>query len=1334
MNQAIHRTVCKIKPQNEQSVDVTSQPFAQYLEVSNIILLGDPGSGKTYTFKAAAEAERAKFLSVRQFLATNGIECKGQIIYLDGLDEFRSRVDDKNAILEVIKLLNSLGHPRLRLSCRVADWLGETDLSLFEKSYFYDNPYAVLRLEPLTEGEIAIILRNKGIEDIKTFVQEAEKRGIEKLLGNPQTLLMLSDVVAQHGSWPDTKRALFEKSTQILLTEHNRERIGHGLGQYTHEELMAPAGAVCASILISDVAGISLIESNSSDDFPTYRTVPFNDLKLVQSCLMRRAFSFVDVGQEAVSYIHRTIAEFLAAAWLAAQVRNGLPIRRVLSLIGIEGHPASELRGLHAWLAVLLPEHATILIKNDPYGILMYGDARSLSPTDRQSLLNALELLSQKDPWFRADNWSDGPLGALSGPDMVPSFQRILHDSKFSSHLRSLVLDAIKNGPPLPQMQTDLLNILINPGTTYHERSDALDTLLRMLPDGARIVTDAFNSGQLNDFTSVRLKADMLSRLYSTHFNPDDVVALIDEYLTGYKRDAFGEISVLSYTLPDNSLPDILDKLSKRLSERNADEARRNKREVSSVFSDMLSRILKSETKYQVAQLWQWLKGYKCIRGSGYPGRGDDIHEWLLQHPTFVLEMFKIALDEFDLEKTVWDFLYDFREIVMHSLPINALASLSLWLLKGKDALGNRDYLLYQICGNLIFESDPVSIEYVGDFLKLADIHEQLKKYRDELSICIIPEWRRRNTKEKKEYEEQNENRREQNRILLLQNKESIRTGQNLGALKFLALIYFGYFVDVDHELHPREKLKAEFGTELSIIALEGFSEILKRSDLPSPTDIALFATKNRHYGWWFAILAGMDEAWQKEGKLDSFSDKLLKTALALAMLFPEKKERLWKENLLDTRRGIVESVYKDIAIVGCMAKTDVMHFSTHIRSLKQMEPWRSEFSLWLLIKFPLTDHHLLMNLIFTVISENKSHSELLSLAKTQTRARGKAKKEQRALWLIIGFLLDYKSFKDSIINYAKTREWVIWIVSDVIHGVNNQMDFTIEQIEVLIRLVGEKFPSVHRPSDISTGSHNPWDATRFVQNLIDNLSALPDLVASQALKRLLDSNELTSYHNHLKHALANQAAVCREKEYKQPSWNKVTEALRGGRPANIADLHALISDHLETLKIEIRQSNTDTYKAFWRCDQYGKVDRPEIEDICRDRLIELLKVRLLPLELRIEPEGHMAADKRADIVILPPPGQKLPLELKRDTHEDVWEACQTQMERLYTHDPEASGYGIYVVFWFGDKKGGRIPPPPSGTNPPQSPEDFERILRSLIPIDKRHRLEAVVIDATPPT
>ena len=191
----------------------------------------------------------------------------------------------------------------------------------------------------------------------------------------------------------------------------------------------------------------------SGPDFPSNRDVPFDDHQKVEACLARRAFS--SVRADNVSYVHRTVAEFLAAKWLSGRVREGLPIRRVQNLIGIEGHPAPELRGLHAWLAILLPEHAPVLMSHDPYGVLVYGDAASLSVAHRQTLFTAIEDVSKNDPWFRTGR-SDSSLGALSGPDMAGSFRRILSDPASSSQLRGVILDAIANGPSLPELLPDL--------------------------------------------------------------------------------------------------------------------------------------------------------------------------------------------------------------------------------------------------------------------------------------------------------------------------------------------------------------------------------------------------------------------------------------------------------------------------------------------------------------------------------------------------------------------------------------------------------------------------------------------------------------------------------------------------------------------------------------------------------------------------------------------------------------------------------------------------------------------------------------------------------------
>ena len=139
--------------------------------------------------------EDARYMTVRQFLVTEDTDLSKSTLYLDGLDEFRSRIEDKNAVIEVIKCLNRMRRPRLRLSCRIADWLGESDLSLF-RQYFQQEPFVVLCLETLTKKEMATVLLMKGIKDTDEFFREANRRGLEGLLGNPQTLIMLAEVVA----------------------------------------------------------------------------------------------------------------------------------------------------------------------------------------------------------------------------------------------------------------------------------------------------------------------------------------------------------------------------------------------------------------------------------------------------------------------------------------------------------------------------------------------------------------------------------------------------------------------------------------------------------------------------------------------------------------------------------------------------------------------------------------------------------------------------------------------------------------------------------------------------------------------------------------------------------------------------------------------------------------------------------------------------------------------------------------------------------------------------------------------------------------------------------
>jgi len=263
----------------------------------------------------------------------------------------------------------------------------------------------------------------------------------------------------QTGTWPATRKELFELSTQLMLKEFDKSHARSGSGIYTVDELRPAAGAACAVRLISDIEAISLADHEESDSIPSHRSLSMVAPEKTIAALGRRVFA-AGPAPESVDYAHRTTAEYLGAAWLADVVRNGLPFCRLQALMGIDGHPAPELRGLHAWLAVHLPEHAERLIDTDPYGVLTYGDAASLPQSSCTHLVKTLGRLSQTDPWFS--------VGQLAVPSRRRSVARryggriraVLRSNNAGFGVRSIVVEAAAFGTPMPSLKDDFADVV----------------------------------------------------------------------------------------------------------------------------------------------------------------------------------------------------------------------------------------------------------------------------------------------------------------------------------------------------------------------------------------------------------------------------------------------------------------------------------------------------------------------------------------------------------------------------------------------------------------------------------------------------------------------------------------------------------------------------------------------------------------------------------------------------------------------------------------------------------------------------------------------------------
>jgi hypothetical protein len=184
--------------------------------------------------------------------------------------------------------------------------------------------------------------------------------------------------------------------------------------------------------------------------------------------------------------LHRTVAEFLAARFLARIVTGGgnsstFPLRRAIALItGPDRRAPSELRGLYAWFAAHLhrqgdAQGALRLIDRDAATVLAYGDAAAFDALGRKAMLLNLD---RDDPYFLSSQDEATVLGGLAGEDLAGDFATIL-DTDVRSHLQLTVLQALADGPPVQGIQGKLHAIVLEDGRPLWMRERASDVIIR---------------------------------------------------------------------------------------------------------------------------------------------------------------------------------------------------------------------------------------------------------------------------------------------------------------------------------------------------------------------------------------------------------------------------------------------------------------------------------------------------------------------------------------------------------------------------------------------------------------------------------------------------------------------------------------------------------------------------------------------------------------------------------------------------------------------------------------------------------------------------------------
>jgi predicted NACHT family NTPase len=241
--------------------------FDQLQPVPCVVLLGEPGVGKTWSLSSDVDAYIQKhpgLVTLRLDLRSFGSEDRlyralfeseawrqwvsGDYdihLFLDSLDECLLRIETVAALLADELPKYSLARLKLRIACRTASWPPLLEEAL--KNGYGEENFAATELVPLRRSDVAQAATLSGI-DATAFLKRVDDLGIASLAIKPVTLKMLLDTFKRARNLPGNVLDLYEQGCLILCEEQNESRRAAGrVGSFTPKDRLAVASRLAAA-------------------------------------------------------------------------------------------------------------------------------------------------------------------------------------------------------------------------------------------------------------------------------------------------------------------------------------------------------------------------------------------------------------------------------------------------------------------------------------------------------------------------------------------------------------------------------------------------------------------------------------------------------------------------------------------------------------------------------------------------------------------------------------------------------------------------------------------------------------------------------------------------------------------------------------------------------------------------------------------------------------------------------------------------------------------------------------------------------------------------------
>ena len=1318
------------------------------------VILGDPGIGKTWLMEMLGEEDGLQFVRATSLLRQpDHSDFGGRRLVIDGLDEVAS-IKEGDPLHNVLTKLIACGKPPFILSCRSAEWKQVTGkLDIADE---YGIAPVCLDLELLSEDEaVAALVRRVDQTKARKAIYALKQADLEEFFQNPLYLDFVAAIVKAGGELPETRAGLYEQAVAQLRLETNARHKGKGIDALSEEAALDAAGAIMAAILITDASGITM-NGDGAADLKLAELSELADIGAMTAVMRSNLFRTISGTAGQFAPMHRTVAEFLGARWLARHVDLHSHSRhlagRIIGMMTAEGGVPSSLRGLHAWLPKFSPMClGPGAIDRDPYGIIRYGDGDGLSSAQARDLIAALRRLSKFEPWFRGGYWATEAKGGLAQRALIEDIRTIILDESETVAFRSLFIEAVAGSDLVSDLSTELAAILFDTKRAYRERHDAGAALAKAPPHGFNWSDALTRLLKSKSRDCHRLAAELIDDIGFDAISDHLIAKVILAHARLFQEKeretrTFGSFFRLEREFPDERIAAVLDALA------------------ATVLPKLDPKKWWGDGYDERWSEFAGLVRKLCSRQLAYDASAvspDQLRNWL-----GMIEREHMRNDE--KVKAIADHLQSDdrlrrgvqRLALLHKHAEKGYFARSFHLSRISSGFGVTDDDARLLLAELVARNDPADREswmalvahFRTDGVIPADIRKLARPHAKGDSELLdfllkkpkrgkLEEWQIKDRKNQREREIRKAKNTAKARKNYTNNIDEIRAGE-FRWIFAPSQAYLDMYSDLEREGPPEGRVEEWLGDEIRAAALEGFEAVLHRNDLPTAEQIAQSYADSRVWNFIYPMLAGAGSR-HLAGK--GFDD--LPVELVSALLLGCEQELLsGREQFDGLEDALRERLVRDPAAYEAhwRRKMDPMfaHKRSHVQGLYRFARTDSErpFSTRLSLEWlerhgdiPLEIERELARCLIGASSDPEVQKLDKLIAITRARLAEIAHGSDRyRYWRGLQFGFDFEECVKGLGDPSKLDPSWLWHLTHTFYNQFGDQDGRISasfaQLEWLVRVFRLLWPYVGRPGGVTSGDNNPWDATQLIEWAIFQIAKDPSNEATAALRNLRDAPE-DGYTGIAQSAIATQRRARLEANFKSPPLATYKAILcDSGQPQNAADVQAIVLGELAFLQERLRGDPLNPVNNFY--DDNG---RPRDENACRDQLLIALGPTL-PFNIQTPPEVAMPQSNRSDGAFVFG-SIAVPLECKGQWHKDVWTAAATQLDHFYSIEHKAASKGIYVVFWFGTDApaGRRLKLPPNNAPKPASANDMQLALHSLLPIERRADIAIVVLDLTRP-